>query len=30
VCSAINAVPDNPLMCISFGDERVCIQSSEP
>ena len=29
-CRSINAAPENPLDCVSFEAERVCIQSSEP
>jgi hypothetical protein len=29
-CLSINAAPENPLDCVSFGVERVCIQRSEP
>jgi hypothetical protein len=29
-CRPINDAPENPLVCVSFGDESVCIQRSEP
>jgi hypothetical protein len=29
-CGAINDAPENPLTCVSFGAESVCIQRSEP
>ena len=29
-CRTINDAPENPLACVQFGVERVCIQESEP